>query len=70
MGSNRKNIGERSNPSGIARRFFFANADFFLLSPTMWSLVPGYLKETSVLSFDDVVFSKEGFLDDKNVILL
>ena len=45
-------------------------ADFFLLFPTIRSLVPGYLKETSVLSFDDVVFSKEGFLDDKNVILL
>ena len=28
------------------------------------------LKETSVLSFDDVVFSKGGFLDDKNIILL
>ena len=46
------------------------NADFSLLFPTIRSLVPGYLRETSVLSFDDVVFSKEGFLDDKNVILL
>jgi len=36
----------------------------------MQSLVPGYLKKTSVLSFDDVVFSKGGFLDEKNVILL
>ena len=50
--------------------FFFAKADFFLLFPTMRSLVLGYLNETSVLSFDDVFFSKGGFLDDKNVILL
>ena len=31
-----------------------------------WNYVS--VKETLVLSFDDVIFSKEGFLDNKNVL--
>ena len=36
------------------------------------NIFPAYVfvKETLVLSFDDVVFTKGSFLDDKNVILL
>ena len=46
------------------------------VNPWFWAEVPNIyrtyfcLKETLVLSFDDLVFSKGGFLDHKNDILL
>ena len=44
-------------------------------NPRFWSNIPDFIrtqfsvKETLVLSFDDFVISKGGFLDDKTVIL-